>query len=108
MIDAIRDKVPCYAISNTNACHVKEMNRRFPAMLPRFRQVFASHEIGHRKPDAEAFLHVCRAIDVAPPEALLFDDLPPNIEGARACGLQAVLVTGPEDVRRELARRGLL
>jgi putative hydrolase of the HAD superfamily len=108
MIDAIRDRVPCYAISNTNACHLQEMHRAFPDLLPRFRQVFASHEIGHRKPDAQAFLHVCGAIGVAPAEALLFDDLPANIEGARACGLQAVLVGGPADIRRELARQGLL
>lgn len=108
MIDAIRNQVPCYAISNTNACHVQEMHRAFPDLLPRFRKLYASHEIGYRKPQAQAFLHVCRDIGVAPAEALLFDDLPANIEGARACGLQAVLVAGPPDVRGELVRQGLL
>lgn len=108
MIDDIRDRVPCHAISNTNACHVQEMHRAFPDLLPRFGKVFASHEIGYRKPDARAFLHVCREIGVAPAEALLFDDLSVNIDGARACGLQAALVTGPRDVRAELVRQGLL
>jgi putative hydrolase of the HAD superfamily len=108
MLDAIRDKVPCYAISNTNAAHVDEMNRGFPALLPRFRKVFTSHEIGHRKPHAEAFRHVLREIGVPAPEVLLFDDLPENIEGARRCGLQATLVRSPQDVRDTLLRIGLL
>jgi len=108
LLDAIRPDVPRYAISNTNPVHVAEIERAFPALLPRFHRVFVSHEIGHRKPDPAAFLHVLDAIGVAAPEALLFDDLLPNIEAARALGMQAVQVRGPDDVRRGLATRGLL
>jgi putative hydrolase of the HAD superfamily len=108
MIDEIRDKVPCYAISNTNAAHLEELHRAFPSLLPRFRKVFASHEIGHRKPDARAFRHVLDAIGLPAPQVLLFDDLPENIEGARRCGLQVTLVRSPKDVRETLVRCGLL
>jgi putative hydrolase of the HAD superfamily len=108
LLDAIRRDVPRYAISNTNPVHVAEIERAFPALLPRFDRVFVSHEIGHRKPDAAAFRYVLDAIGVAAPEALLFDDLLPNIEAARALGMQAVQVRGPEDVRRGLEERGLL
>ncbi|GAB3659553.1 HAD family hydrolase [Ramlibacter alkalitolerans] len=108
LLEAIRADVPCYAISNTNPVHVAEIERAFPTLLPRFARVFVSHEIGQRKPDAAAFRHVLDAIGVAAPEALLFDDLLPNIEAARAIGMQAVQVGGPEDVRRGLEERGLL
>jgi glucose-1-phosphatase len=108
LLDAIRPDVPRYAISNTNPVHVAEIARAFPGLLPRFTRVFVSHEIGHRKPDAAAFRHVLDAIGVAAPQALLFDDLLPNIEAARAIGMQAVQVRGPEDVRQGLAERGLL
>ena len=57
LLAAIRPEVPRYAISNTNPVHVAEIARAFPALLPRFHRVFVSHEIGHRKPDAAAFLH---------------------------------------------------
>ena len=87
LLDAIRPEVPRYAISNTNPVHVAEMERAFPQLLPRFQGAFVSHEIGHRKPDAAAFRHVLAAIGVAAPEALLFDDLLPNIEAARALGI---------------------
>lgn len=108
MLDAIRERVPCYAISNTNASHVAQMQRGFPGFLDRFARVFTSHEIGHRKPHPESFGHVLRAIGVPPAEVLLFDDLEPNIEAAAALGLQAVRVTSPADVRQALVARGLL
>jgi FMN phosphatase YigB (HAD superfamily) len=108
LLDAARARVPCYAISNTNAVHVAEIERAFPQLLPRFTRVFASHEIGHRKPHRKAFEHVLEAIGVPPAEVLLFDDLIANVEGARALGLQAVLVRSPEDVREALQERGLL
>jgi glucose-1-phosphatase len=108
MLDAIRQRVPCYAISNTNASHVAQMQRGFPGFLDRFARVFTSHDIGHRKPHPESFGHVLRAIGVPPAEVLLFDDLQPNIEAAAALGLQAVRVTSPADVRQALVARGLL
>jgi putative hydrolase of the HAD superfamily len=108
LLAAVRRRVPCYAISNTNAVHLAHMELAFPRLLPHFTRVFASHEIGARKPDPEAFTHVLRAIGMAAPEVLLFDDLLPNVQGAQACGLQAVLVRRPEDVRSALLERGLL
>ncbi|HVE54007.1 MAG TPA: HAD-IA family hydrolase, partial [Ramlibacter sp.] len=106
LLEAVR--VPCYAISNTNAVHLAEMERIVPQLLRRFTRVFASHEIGHRKPHPEAFRHVLHEIGLPAPEVLLFDDLEANVEGARAVGLQAVLVRSPQDVRGALAERGLL
>ncbi len=108
LLEAIRGKVPCYAISNTNPAHLAHIERAFPNFLPRFTRVFASHEIGHRKPHAAAFEHVLREIGVPPRDVLLFDDLEANVEAARALGLQAVLVKSPTDVRGALAERGLL
>jgi glucose-1-phosphatase len=108
LVEQVRRRVPCYAISNTNDAHMAEMRRAFPGLLPRFDHVFASHEIGHRKPQPAAFEHVLREIGLPATQVLLFDDLPANIEGARALGLQAVLVRGPADVRAALAGRGLL
>lgn len=108
LLEPIRARVPCYAISNTNPAHVEHMERSFPGFLQRFTHVFTSHEIGHRKPNAAAFEHVLRAIGVPPAEVLLFDDLAPNVAAASALGVQAVLVKSPADVRSALAERGLI
>jgi glucose-1-phosphatase len=108
LIAAVKDRVPCYALSNTNETHLRRMQAEFAQVLALFRRVFVSHEIGHRKPSAEAFRHVVDAIGVPAGQVLFFDDLPENVEAARAFGLQAALVRAPADVRDALAGRGLV
>jgi FMN phosphatase YigB (HAD superfamily) len=51
---------------------------------------------------------VLRELGLPVGEVLLFDDLEPNVEAARALGLQAVLVKSPADVRLALEERNLL
>lgn len=108
LIRAARERVPCYAFSNTNATHLAEMQRAFPEVLALFRTVFASHEIARRKPDAEAFGHVLQAMRLPAQHVLFFDDLAENVAGAQACGMQAVLVRGPADVRNALIAHGVV
>jgi FMN phosphatase YigB (HAD superfamily) len=108
LIDRVRGQLPCHALSNTNALHLRELRRAFPELLARFGTVFASNEIRLRKPRPEAFAHVLQAIGAPAQDVLFFDDLPENVEGARRCGLQAVLVRSPADVRQALQDRGLL
>lgn len=52
----------------------------------------AASVIGASKPDPNAYLHVTRALDVAPEECLFFDDEPACVAGARTVGMQAYLV----------------
>ena len=108
LIRAARERLPCYAFSNTNATHLAEMWRAFPEVLALFRTVFTSHEIARRKPDTEAFRHVLEAMQLAAPDVLFFDDLAENVAGARACGMQAVLVRSPGDVRAALLEHGIV
>jgi putative hydrolase of the HAD superfamily len=96
-------RFPLYAFSNTNRPHHLYFSDRFADVLGHFRQVFASSDIGLRKPDAEAFAFVVNAIGVPAGRILFFDDLLANVEGARACGLQAVHVTSPSTVCTALA-----
>ncbi|MCD6078865.1 MAG: haloacid dehalogenase-like hydrolase [Ramlibacter sp.] len=89
LVERLRKRVPCYAISNTNDAHMAEMRRAFPGLLPRFDRVFASHEMGHRKPQPAAFEHVLRAIGVPAGEVLLFDDLRPAVSYAGAAAAKS-------------------
>ncbi len=73
-----------------------------------FDRIFASHEIGLRKPEKRAFEHIATVIGVRVGSILFFDDLLENIEGARAAGLEAVQVRGPADVRDALRREGMI
>jgi glucose-1-phosphatase len=109
-LDAVaqaRKHLPCYVFSNTNAEHLRVWSAAYPRIASTFERVFASCEIGLRKPDAQAFSHVADAIGVAPASILFFDDMVENVVGAVAAGLQAVQVRSPADVREALARLGL-
>jgi glucose-1-phosphatase len=96
-------KLPLYAFSNTNRPHHAYFAERFADVLGHFRQVFTSSDIGLRKPDAEAFEFVLDAIGIPAGRILFFDDSQANVEGARACGLQAIHVTSTSTVPDTLA-----
>jgi len=100
-------RLPLYAFSNTNAAHVEHFSAAYAEVLGDFREVFLSSAIGLRKPDAAAYDHVVKAIGVPAHRIVFFDDLPENIEGARACGLTAVQVTSPDDVAHALDALGI-
>lgn len=59
-------------------------------VLDRFEEVVDLSTIGFLKPSPEAYDHTLRVLDV-PASAILFvDDQPPNVEGARDRGIDAV------------------
>ena len=100
-------RLPLYAFSNTNNAHAEYFPGIYAGVLGHFREMFLSSSIGLRKPDAEAYDHVVRAIGVPARRIVFFDDLAENIEGARARGLTAVHVRSPDDVAEALAELGI-
>ncbi len=102
LVRRVKDRVPVYAFSNSNVAHHRVWSGKFAPALANFREVFVSSSLRVRKPERAAFEQIARQIGVPPGEILFFDDTPENIEGARAAGLQAVHVEGPQDVRDAL------
>jgi HAD superfamily hydrolase (TIGR01509 family) len=76
-------------------------------VLKSFREIYLSSSIGLRKPDAEAFDHVVKAMGVPATRIVFFDDLAENIVGARAQGLKAVHVTSTADIADALTALGI-
>jgi putative hydrolase of the HAD superfamily len=77
--------------SNTNDLHATQFRRQFAQTLAHFDRLVLSYEIGHIKPTAP-FYHACAEAADTPPEACVFiDDLPENVEGARAAGLSGLV-----------------
>ena len=59
-----------------------------------------SHEVGWLKPDPHIYHAVCERLGVPPENAVLLDDLPENVDGARAVGMCAVMFV---DTRQAIA-----
>lgn len=104
---AARLRFPLHAFSNSNPAHQAAWSPRFANELAVFDRVFVSSEIGHRKPDVEAFEAVVTALGTTTDRVLFFDDTPENVTGARASGMQAVLVNSTADVRLALDHLGV-
>jgi glucose-1-phosphatase len=52
-----------------------------------------SHEEGVRKPDPRIYALASERVGFPPAEIVFLDDVPENLDAARACGFQAVLFT---------------
>ncbi|OHV06961.1 HAD family hydrolase [Mycobacterium talmoniae] len=75
--------------------NVRELAAVWPTMLPvdeLFDVVVDSSAVGARKPEPEIFEIALKRLEVAPGEAILFDDLEVNLAAARTYGMEAVLV----------------
>jgi HAD superfamily hydrolase (TIGR01509 family) len=107
LLASAANRMPLYAFSNTNPAHVAHFSTAYAEVLSHFRKIFLSSTIGLRKPDAEAYDHVVKAIGVPASRILFFDDVVANIEGARARGLAAVHVTSTDDVATALTALGI-
>lgn len=107
LVQSARLKIPSYAFTNTNESHMRRWSKRFPEVVAAFDRIFASHQIGLRKPEAAAFEHICNAIGAAPETVLFFDDLDENVRAAESAGLRSVLVTSTQDVSRALQEAGV-
>lgn len=90
LLAALRDRHHLACLSNTNAIHWG----RFPEFRDVFDTCFASHEMGIVKPDHAAYAHVLETLGVEPSDVHFFDDLLPNVEAARAVGINAYQVSG--------------
>lgn len=104
LVEVARRAVPCFAFTNTNATHMARWSRLFPAVVGAFDGIFASHEIGLRKPERAAFEYVARAIGFPAASLVFFDDVAENVAAAAEAGFRACLVRSPQDVAVALAR----
>jgi FMN phosphatase YigB (HAD superfamily) len=93
--------------SNTNDLHAARFRIQFAETLAHFDRLVLSYEVGHVKPSA-AFYLACAEAAGAPPAACVFiDDLPENVDGARAAGLMGIHYRDVPTLVADLRRLGV-
>lgn len=90
-------------LSNTNIVHWDYACQNYP-LAKWFDVLCPSHELGCRKPEREAFSVTAERLGVPPSACLFFDDLAPNVVGARAAGMRAEQVRSAAEIRSALGR----
>ncbi|MEI8116201.1 MAG: HAD family phosphatase [Flavobacteriia bacterium] len=102
LLERLSKKQRIALLSNTNELHMVQVKRAWEkasslSFESLFEQVFLSHEIQQRKPDAATFHWVCEQLYVIPEKVLFIDDSPQHIAGASSAGLQTHFYENPED-----------
>ncbi|HEV8081151.1 MAG TPA: HAD-IA family hydrolase, partial [Chitinophagaceae bacterium] len=106
-LKSIKHKYSLFLLSNTNIIHLQAFNKIYKdevgqgCLADYFDKIYYSHEIGFRKPDAEAYKYVLKENNLSPVETLFIDDSIQNIETANTLGLQTIFLkegAGIEDL----------
>jgi FMN phosphatase YigB (HAD superfamily) len=106
-IHAVKDRLPCFAFSNSNPTHQACWMPTFPRVVESFQEIFVSSELGLRKPEPEAFKAIASATNLDLGAILFFDDSLKNVEGAQALGMHAIHVRSHLDVKKALLDIGV-
>lgn len=108
------DGITTAMLSNTNHAHWARQHDGpdgFPTAA-RLHIRLASHELGLAKPDPAIYHAATESFGVEPGQVLFFDDMPENIDAARAIGWQARQIDHTGDtckqMREHLTRAGVL
>lgn len=106
LIKHLRKKYRVVAGTNTiephYRIHLERGDYRF------FDCVYASHQIGHLKPDEDFFWYILEKESVSPQEVFFVDDTPENIVAAQKIGIHSVLFTNAQDLRKTIEQFPLL
>jgi putative hydrolase of the HAD superfamily len=95
---------PIYLLSNTNSIHLTAFNEiliregQNHTLDSYFTKAYYSNIIGFRKPYPECYQFVLADAGINAAETLFIDDLPVNITGAKAVGLQTHLLLPNERI----------
>ena len=107
LVPLLKEGYRLFLLSNTNDLHSRQFRRQFSEVLSYFDGLVLSHEVGVRKADPGIY-QACQARAGRPAaECILIDDLPSNVDGARACGWQGMVYRRGADLRGELAKFGV-
>jgi putative hydrolase of the HAD superfamily len=107
LVPLLKPRYRLLLASNTSELHSRQFRRQFADTLRHFDALILSHEIGARKPSPAFYEHCRRLAECTAGECLFIDDLPANVEGARACGFHGIVYTGIADLRERFTELGV-
>jgi putative hydrolase of the HAD superfamily len=107
LVPELKPRYRLVLLSNTNEIHALHFRRQFADTLAHFDDLVLSHEVGLRKPCSEIYAHCCKLARCSPSQCVFIDDLPANIDAARACGWQGIVYHRGLNLRHELGNLGI-
>lgn len=106
LVETIKKKYPdlrLMVVSNTNEVHFEFLKKEYK-VLSLMDQCVVSHGVGRQKPHFDIFNTALKIAGTKPKEVFYTDDRQDLIDAARIMGIHAFQFTGPEELRKQLAR----
>ena len=99
----LKKEYQIFLLSNTNKIHIDKFQNiigkeEYDKFYNLFNKIYYSHEIGIRKPNAEAFRLILDENNLKAKEVLFVDDSPQHIEGAKKLGIQPYHLQDNEEI----------
>lgn len=107
LLEHLRSSHRLALLTNTNELHWRRFVDEI-GLPQRVDHVFASHQIGLVKPEADIYRYILAQLDCAASRVLFIDDNAENVAGAKSLGLEAVQAQGLRQVEAALARHGII
>lgn len=95
LVEGLAGRIPMAVASNTSAVLVRQALDAVGLAIP---VVVSGMDMGRPKPQPDVYAGACRALGVAPAEAVAFEDSPMGVRAAVAAGLFVVGVPERPDV----------
>jgi putative hydrolase of the HAD superfamily len=108
LVPLLKPRYRLVLLSNTNDLHYRQFRGQFADVLAHFDGLVLSHEAGVRKPRPEIYQACLRVAGRPAGECIFVDDLPSNVEAARACGWHGLVYRRGADLRADMARVGVV
>ena len=102
----LKGRVKRLILSNTNAIHMDYVLGKFP-IVREVEGLVLSYEVGLLKPDPRIYELTLRRFALRAEQTVFIDDIPANVDGARAAGLHGIHCQNPDQVRLELTKLGV-
>ncbi|UCE05908.1 MAG: HAD family phosphatase [bacterium] len=94
-------------LSNTDPWHFEYCERNLP-VLQKFDRKFLSYELKMKKPDAEIFLAIVKALGTKAEHCLFIDDSEKNVASAKRLNFQTIHFQNARQLRQELEELGII
>jgi len=107
VVSNLAKKASLWALSNTNSAHYGFLAGRY-SFFRYFAGQILSFEAGLAKPDPRIFKYALDRAGATAAGSLFVDDQAPNVEAARAAGIDAFQFLNPDQFIQEMRSRQLL
>jgi len=106
-LKAVAEKHPTFLLSNTNYLHYEHIKNKynFASLVD---GAVLSYELGLRKPEPAIYEAALKLAGVAADQAVFIDDMKPNVEAAAKMGITVIHNRPCTNLRKELAKLGVL